>query len=124
MRSPAAPDPRRGETRIMDRPVPGYWLIRLARGAPLVPACIRLIHTTSEPGNPDNAMERSPFLAAFVSDEPVDMDRVWLTRGEPIPKIEYLYKCADAAWAKEHAQDEPAANPRKPVDLLQSPLPF
>ena len=67
---------------------------------------------------------RSPFLAAFVNDEPVDMDRVWLTKGEPITEAEYAFRVADAKWAAEHAPNEPAAQPHKAVDLRQIPIPF
>lgn len=107
-------------------PKPGYWLIRLVKGGPLVPACIRIVETTFEPDEPSNDMRgtRSSFPAAFVNDEPVDIDRVWLTRGAPITADEYAFRCADAAWAVKHAPNEPAARPTQRVDLRQLPIPF
>ena len=61
--------------RRMDRPEPGFWLVRLAKGAPQVPACIRVVQTLAEPGDPLNLMDRSPFIAAFIAGEPVRMLR-------------------------------------------------
>ena len=107
-------------------PQPGWWLVKLVKGGPTVAACIRLVLTEFEPDFPQNDMRgtRSPFLAAFVNDEPVDMDRVWLTKGEPITEAEYAFRVADAKWAAEHAPNEPAAQPHKAVDLRQIPIPF
>lgn len=113
-------------SRTLNQPEPGWWLVRLVKGGPLAAACIRVVHTTCEPGNEANDMTgtRSPFLAAFVNDEPVDMDRVWMTRGEPITEAEYKHRCAVAAWAKAHAPNDPAAKPHKRVDLMTAALPF
>lgn len=105
---------------------PGYWLIRLVRRGPPVPACIKWLVTESEPGWPDNDMRgtRSPTLAAFIEDEPVDLYRVWhATKLAHIDEREYRFRCRGAAWAKKHAPHEAAANPRKPVDLLNQPAP-
>jgi hypothetical protein len=105
-------------------PQPGYWLMQLVKGGPRVAACIRIVHTTHEPGNPSNLMERSSFIAAFINGEPADLARVWLWHGEPITKAEHDFRVAEARWAKKHKPDEPVANPRRPIDLLQAPLPF
>ena len=102
-------------------PEPGYWMIRLVKNGPLVPACIRWVQTGAEPGEPENVMERSPFLAAFIDEKPVDIDRVWNWKGSgrAIAATEYSYRCADAAWAREHAPTEPAANPKKQIDFTE-----
>lgn len=119
-------DDLRGPSRDLARPQAGWWLIRLAKGAPRVAACIRSVQTTHEPGQPDNDMTgtRSPFLAAFVLDEPVDIDRVWLTRGEVITESEYRYRCADHAWLEKNDPGHPMAAPAEPIDLLTAPVPF
>jgi hypothetical protein len=114
-------DPR---PRALLSPEPGFWLVRLAKGAPLVPAAILRVHTTHEPGNPGNAMERSPFLAAEIAGETCDIDAVWLRKGEPITESEYRFRCADAAHARQWRPDEPQAQPRKAVDWMTAPLPF
>lgn len=116
----------RGPSRDLTHPQPGFWLIRTVKGGPRVAACIKIVCTTAEPGQPDNDMHgtRSPFLAAFVLGEPVDLDRVWLTRGEPITEHEHDFRVRDAAWVRQYRPSEPMAQPHKPIDLLQAPLPF
>lgn len=103
----------------MSKPECGYWLIRLIRNGPLVPACIQRVQTMHEPGEPENTMERSPFLAAFINGEPVHIDRVWMVRGQPIAEAEYKYRCALTDWAQQHAPDMPEATPTKRIDLAQ-----
>lgn len=110
--------------RRMDRPQEGFWLVRQVKGGPRVPAAIMVVHTTQEPGEPGNLMERSPFVAAFVAGEPVAVDVVWLHRGESITEADYNFRVADIEWAKEHAPDEPQAQPRRRIDLMQATLPF
>ncbi len=105
------------EQRQIDKPMPGYWMIRLAKGAPEVPACIEYEQTTHEPGNPENVMERSAVLTARIRGEVVPIDRVWLRRGRTITKAEHDFQVADARWAERHAPAEPKANPDKPIDL-------
>lgn len=117
----AAPAAR--QSRKMLEPQPGFWLVRPARGAPLVPAAIMRVLTTHEPGDPSNAMERSPFLAAFIAGEPVDLDAVWLRRGEPIGESEYRFRIADLAHAKAWRSGDPLAEPRRAVDW-QTVMPF
>ena len=105
----------------MDRPEVGWWLMTLTRNGPRVPACIQMVHTVFEPGAESNRMERSPFLAAFIAGEPVSVDEVWLRRGVPITRDEYNFRLADLAWAKQHAPEEPIAQPRQRIDLATMP---
>lgn len=105
------------EPRDISRPQPGFWLIRLARAAVRVPACIRRIETAHEPGEPTNKMERSGFLVAEINGEIVDIDRVWLVRGEAITEHEYRYRVAVTDWAITHSPDDPAADATKAIDL-------
>lgn len=119
-----APPTADASPRRMDKPECGYWLVRQIKGGPRTPASIQVVHTLYEPGEAGNRMERSPFLAAFIAGEPVALDEVWLRRGDPITKEDYEFRVADLRWSREHAPDEPQANPRKAVDLLQATLPF
>jgi hypothetical protein len=98
--------------------------MRMVKGGPRVPAAIYVVHTTAEPGEESNRMDRSPFIAAFVAGEPVAMDDVWLHRGEPITEADYNFRVADMRWAQQHAPDEPQAQPRAKIDLMQAKLPF
>jgi hypothetical protein len=116
-------DPR---ARQLVSPQPGCWLIRLTKGGPRVAARIWRVETVVDPDFPENGMvgTRSPFLAAEINGEIVDIDKVWLVRGEPISEQEYRWRVADAAWAATHAPDEAIANPRKKIDWLQARIPF
>ncbi len=109
--------------RRIDRPEPGFWLVRLVRNGPPVPAAIMWVQTTHDPvtGEP---MDRSRFLAAYIDGKPVGLDDVWLRRGTPIDEAEYRFRLADAAWAREHVPSEIAANPKRSIDPLSVPLPF
>lgn len=114
----------RGSPRHASQPEPGYWLVRLVKGGPRVPAAIRIVHTTREPGEESNRMDRSPFIAAFIAGDPVSIDDVWHRRGEPITEADYNFRVADVRWAQQHASDEPQTQPRKKIDLMQAKLPF
>jgi hypothetical protein len=110
--------------RRLNWPEPGHWLIRFGRDRPAVPACIRWVHTTHEPGLPENPMERSPFLAAFIIEEPAGLDEVWDRKGEPITEAEHRYHVDNARWAKAYAPREAIARPRQRVDWSTQPPPF
>ena len=43
--------------------------------------------------------------------------------GAPIPEREFNFLARRREWAKEHAPDHPAANPREPIDLNKLPPP-
>ncbi len=110
--------------RRIDRPEPGAWMIKLVRHGPEVAARIFVAHTLHEPGDPSNVMDRSPFLAAEIAGEPVDLYRVWETKGRAITGAEYRFQLADAAWARAHSPATPKANPRAPIDHMSAPVPF
>jgi len=103
----------KAEAEHIDRPRPGFWMVRLVRGGPEVAACIRWEQTTHEPGNPENLMERSPSLVAYIAGEPVASLDLWTMRRRPITVQEY-----NAALAKS-----PATDPRQRIDPLTAPLP-
>lgn len=110
--------------RAIDQPKTGWWLMRAVKKGPEVPASIQWEETTHEPGNPENLMERSPILTARIDGRLVAWDRVWNWNKREIPESEFRFRTADAAWARAHAPHEAAANPTKPVDWMQTPLPF
>ena len=91
-------------------------MIKLGKDRPEVPACIRLIQTRAEPGNPDNAMIRSPSLAAFIAGKPVGLDEVWTVRGRGITEAEYERALNDLQWD--------GTDGTIPIDRLKSRLPF
>jgi len=107
--------------RAIDRPEPGFWMIRLVPGGPMVPARIFRHTTTHEPGNPDNVMDRPSILYAEILDELVRLDRVWLRRGRPIDEAEHQFQMRDFAHAAYHRPADPKAAPKKRVDLTAVP---
>src|SRR5438132_962595 len=77
------------DPRIVPRPRPGFYVIGLRRGAPLVSALIRLCPmvipqpTTVDGPNPDEwcrPLEDSPRRGALIDGKPVAIDRVRTTR--------------------------------------------
>ena len=110
--------------RAVKPPGTGYWLMRAVKKGPEVPAAIQWERTEHEPGAPDNRMERSPILTARIAGDVVAWDRVWNWTKREIDRAEYEYRMADMDYAKRYAPHEPAANPRKKLDLMQAPLPF
>jgi len=101
--------------RVMNRPQLGFWMIRMRRGGPEMPACIAL--SDHEPGNAGNKLDTGPILVANVGYEERDPIEVWSMKGRAITEAEYRFEMARVAWVRAHAMDEPEATPRKPVDL-------
>jgi hypothetical protein len=53
---------------------------------------------------------------------PLDALDVWpWAAGHPISRHEYGFLRKRAAWARKHAPEHPAANPREPIDLRKLP---
>jgi hypothetical protein len=107
-----------------DAPRPGYWLCRLVKGGTQVACAIELRACEHEPGDPSNVMDRSPTLVGFVDGDETHPSNVPWPFGTAITAEEYRYRLASAEWARKHAPDDPAANPRERVDMLRTPLPF
>jgi hypothetical protein len=101
-----------------NRPEPGYWMMRQHPRGPEVPAAIVWVHTTFEPNHPENIMDRSPFLAAFISGRPTDWWRVWHRSKRPISEPEYKFEMARLGWLREWQPGDPALKPHEPVDYL------
>jgi hypothetical protein len=104
-----------------EQPKCGWYLTRLARGGPFVPARIFI------------EQEICPETGELLSDEVikceingrlVDPEEAWpwLCR-EPIEESAFNYLMARAEYAKTWAPEEPAANPYKATDWLKVPTP-
>jgi hypothetical protein len=116
-----APYRDRGPVRVMGDPEVGYWLMRAVKGGPLVPA--RIWICDHEPHFPENKLTRE-FLAAQIAGRWVEVEKVWHSRGKAIDEREYQWRLAEIEWAMKYAPTDPLANPWKPVDLKDVPLPF
>lgn len=106
---------------VLDRPEPGFWMLRLAKGGVDVPARIFRHSTTAEPGNPGNAMDRPAFLFAEILGDLVDLEAVWHVRRREISPAEYRFQIADFAHAREWRPGDPKATPREALDLTKLP---
>lgn len=42
----------------------------------------------------------------------------------PISESQYRFMRANARWVRAYSPDDPAANPREPINLLRCPIPF
>lgn len=112
------------KSRRVDAPECGFWMIRLIKGGPEVPARIYRHATDSEPGNPENVMERPSFLVAEISGKPADVDSVWLRKGREITEREYNAALLDQRFARFFTPSAPVANPTQRIDLLKTAIPF
>jgi hypothetical protein len=120
------------EPRMLLHPRPGFYVMRLRRGAPLVPAlmyqlCPMVIpQPTSVDGpNPDEwcrPLNRSPRFAALIDGTAVPVDRVWTARSlRPISPAEYAFRIGPLRrWARANPV-MPEARPDRTVDLAALP---
>ena len=120
------------EPRLLLRPLPGFYVMRLRRGAPLVPALIYqfcpmvLPQPTAIHGpHPDEwcrPLDRCPRYGALIDGKPVPIDRVWTARSlRPVSPEEYAFRIGPLRrWARAHPA-MPEARPERPVDLAALP---
>lgn len=105
-------------------PQPGFFLTRLVKGGPLMPARIWRPCVCTVNGGEDGAehdwqptCDRNPPLAAEVNGQPHDVDRVWMSR-DVITEAEYRYLMDTAAWDRANDPTAPMANPAQPINPL------
>ena len=122
----------RRAARILIRPAPGFYVTRLVRGAPLVPAliyrlCPLVVPQPSAPDGPHpedwcRPLDRSPQYCAQIDGKPVEVDRVWTARSSrPISPAEYQFRMgALRLWARASPR-MPEARPHLPIDLAALP---
>jgi hypothetical protein len=111
---------------------PAYYLMRVRRGGPLVPA--RLQYIDHEPGEPDNKRDRWPPEIPFVDiagevRTPEELlERFGVIQGhwrtlEPITEAEYRFRLRHMRWAETHQPEHPTVRPRRKADPRTYPLP-
>ena len=101
------------QRRVIDAPQPGYYTLRLARGAWRVPC--RIVHDEDgwhaeingdvQPASPD------PYAAPGVAHVH--------ERGLRIDQPTYDWLVALKAYVEAHEPDHPAARPLDPIDPMQ-----
>src|SRR5665213_79021 len=134
--TPVARDPSPREfsrqPRILVRPQPGYYVMRLKRGAPLVAALIYQLcpMVLAEPTllcgpHPDDwcrPLDRSRGYRALIDGKPAAIDSVWTARSlRPISRDEYQFRMGPLRhWARTGPQ-VPEAQPRRRIDFAALP---
>ncbi len=103
-------------TRIINKPIPGFFKMRLVKGGPWVPALIYRPCPLELHPETFQWIDRWPHLKAEIDGMPVSVDRIW-TSGRIIPVAEYLYLTADRAWVRQYAPDLPEARPKEAIDI-------
>jgi hypothetical protein len=98
-----------------DEPEVGWYKIRLVKGGPWVPARIWLEQNIDPASGELVADEELRAELNGNSADPYDQ-WIWLS-ARPISEQEFLYMEDLRRWAAWHAPDEPAANPRTPIDF-------
>jgi hypothetical protein len=118
----------RPAARILIRPQPGFYVMRLRPGAPLVPAIIYqpcpmvIPQPTNVAGpHPDDwcrPLDRSARYEAQLDGKRVDLDRVWTARSlRRVCRQELEFRSGPLRrWARENP-NAPEARPHRPVDL-------
>lgn len=104
--------------RIVSDPQPGFFVTRLTKCGPMVPAVIwrpcplEIDHYEGiiQP------LDRWPHLQARILDHDVHPETVWST-GRSVPRAEWEYLTATVNWAQVWAPDHPLANPKTPISI-------
>lgn len=105
-----------------DDPECGWFKIKLVKNGPYVPARIWLYQEIdSETGELCDDEKFQAELNGQYADPYSQW--IWMS-ARPITKAEYDWMMAVREYALANAQDEPAANPRQPINHLKTPIPF
>ena len=130
--SPATRGSRWTEPRVLLRPRPGFYVMRLRRAAPLVPAMIYQLCPMVMPQptalyGPDpeewcRPLDRAPRYGALINSRRALIDRVWTARSlRPVSPEEYAFRIGPLRrWARANPA-MPEARPDEPVDLATLP---
>lgn len=117
----------------VDQPVAGHYAIKLVRGGHRVACRIWF----GQPVIDGEVQDRSPRWCVEIDGRtdrfdkeqgcrvPLELERAWpFCAKDPITVAEYRHLLRRAEWAREHAPEHPAANPRKQVDFHAIKPPF
>jgi hypothetical protein len=118
--------------RVLIRPEPGFYVMRLRSGAPLVPALIYQLcpmvipqPTTFAGPHPDEwcrPLDRSRRYEARIDGKRVEIDRVWTARSlRRVCLAEFDFRSGPLRrWVRQHP-GAPEARPYRSVDLSAIP---
>lgn len=110
-----------GEGFDPDRPVAGFYEIKMVRGGML--AGVRIWHGPPHDPVTDEELDRSWRWQAEVNGDRVEIDRVWpKCAPTPISPTRYAEYVARTRRALETDPLSALADPRKPIDHLRDPI--
>ncbi len=96
-------------------PREGFYMRTRAPGGAFVPAKIWFDDGDRDPETGELMSDQ--VLRCEVDGKPADPYDQWLRLAKhPITEAKYRFMVADAAWCREHAPDEPKAQPFNPID--------
>lgn len=101
--------------RAVDKPEPGYFLLRLVRGGPHVAA--RILHDDGQWQAIIDGVAADPHADPAQA---VGVFRIW-HGGRRCTQAEYDYRLSLKSWAVAAMPQHPAAQPRQPIDLASLP---
>lgn len=105
-----------------NRPQCGWYKCRLTRGGIFVPARIWIEQSVGDDGE---LLDEPRIRCEINGIEEYDLARWWTWLGAyPISKGEFDYLMAQKDWAETYAPNDPAANPRLPLNPLSTPILF
>ena len=114
--------------RVLIRPQPGFYVMRMRSGAPLVPAIIYqlcpmvipqpMTVTGPHPEEWCRPLDRSRRFEAGLDGKRVEVDRVWTARSlRRVSGAEFAFRSGPLRrWARENPS-APEARPYRPIDL-------
>lgn len=105
-----------------------HYAVKLHKDGVNVGLCLEF----GPPRDPETGdeLDRSWLWRAFRdgAPEPIencviefDSDGEPVVKGEPVDELEYERLVQDRAWARKYTPNDPAANPRKAVDIAKMP---
>lgn len=99
-----------------DKPIEGFYEMRLVRGGPWCP--VRIWHGMPFDPATGEWCERQEKWRACLNGEQVDVWRCWPgCSGHPISEADYRHMRAAQNYAVTFEADLPAANPHRKIDL-------
>lgn len=105
-----------------DVPVPGFYRMRLRRGA--VPVGVHIHYGQTRDPETGEPLERW-FWQASINGRPTPYHQVWpMCAHEPVDQREHDYLARLQGWGEANDPNGAFADPTRKVDLLRAPLPF
>lgn len=99
-----------------DKPVAGFYRMRLIRNGPFVP--VRIWYGPSFDPATGDWCDRSPMWRCCIGGKQESIWRAWpQCAGRPISEVEYRYMRASEDHASKFEPDMPQARPWEPINL-------